>query len=312
MTPTTLAPDGAHRLTDLALIEAQGLDATSFVHNQLSNDFAQLPSTEARLAAYCSAKGRMLASLVGWRRGDGSVGLVCSQDIAQATLKRLKMFVMRADCTLRDASAEVQIWGLAGPSAMAWLGAHAPALVWGCAEHLGGALLRLHGAQGSARFWWIAPAEASAPPLPAMGEMAWRASEVYSGVAHITAPTVDQFVPQMLNYELVGGVNFKKGCYPGQEIVARSQYRGSIKRRCVILTAAAPAQVGQEIFHSAEPHQPAGMVVVSAQISSTESHVLAEIKVAALEAGTLHLASALGPVLTAQSMPYDIFQNVTD
>jgi folate-binding protein YgfZ len=125
-------------------------------------------------------------------------------------------------------------------------------------------------------------------------------------VPRIEAATVDQFVPQMLNFELVGGVDFKKGCYPGQEIVARSQYRGTIKRRSFLFDSAVPASAGQEIFHSGDPGQPAGLVV-----NAAGQRVLAEVKLAALDAGSLHLGAADGPVLVRQPMPYDVDIDVT-
>ena len=101
------------------------------------------------------------------------------------------------------------------------------------------------------------------PPLPALDAAAWRWLEVRSGVPRIVAATAEQFVPQMVNLELVGGVNFQKGCYPGQEVVARSQYRGTLKRRAFAVGGAAAMQPGQEIFHGADPGQPAGMVVLA-------------------------------------------------
>ena len=119
----------------------------------------------------------------------------------------------------------------------------------------------------------------------------------------IVAATAEQFVPQMINFEVVGGVNFQKGCYPGQEVVARSQYRGTIKRRAFVLTCDAAAQPGQEVFHDADPEQPAGMVVNAASLDSAHL-ALVEIKLAASESGRLHLGSASGPALQRVTQPY--------
>jgi folate-binding Fe-S cluster repair protein YgfZ len=110
----------------------------------------------------------------------------------------------------------------------------------------------------------------------------------------------------MLNYELVGGVDFQKGCYPGQEIVARSQYRGTIKRRMFLFEVGGEASAGQEVFHSADPAQPAGMVVNAAPMTGGRSAALVEVKLAMLEAGSLHLGAAGGPPLARGELPYDV------
>jgi folate-binding protein YgfZ len=134
---------------------------------------------------------------------------------------------------------------------------------------------------------------------------AWRLLEVRSGIPIIEAATVEQFVPQMLNYEIVGGVDFKKGCYPGQEVVARSQYRGTIKRRMFLFECDAMAVAGQEVFHSSDAEQPAGMVVNAAPLPGRPGcAALVEVKLAVLEAGSLHLAAAGGTPLIPVTMPY--------
>jgi tRNA-modifying protein YgfZ len=148
-----------------------------------------------------------------------------------------------------------------------------------------------------------------APPLaaPPLDIAAWRVLSVRSGVPVIEAATVDRFVPQMLNYELIGGVDFRKGCYPGQEVVARSQYRGTIKRRMFLFDVDAEAAAGQEIFHDADPGQPAGLVVNAAPIPGTPTFTaLVEVKLAALDGGSLHLASPQGSSLRRVALPYDV------
>jgi hypothetical protein len=287
---------GAMRLTDWGLIRAQGADVASFLHGQLTQDVQHLDLRHARLAGYCTAKGRLLASLVVWRSGADELLLACSADVLAATLKRLSMFVLRAKCKLSEAGPALGLHGLAGPAATQWLGANAPAAVWHCSEGAGVQIVRLPDGAGLARYLLVAPVDAPAPALPAMSADAWSWLEVNSGVARIVAPTVEQFVPQMVNFELVGGVNFQKGCYPGQEVVARSQYRGTIKRRAFVFESEAAAVPGQEVFHSADAGQPAGMVVNAA--SWCGSHrALVEVKLAALEGGGLHLGAGDGPRL---------------
>jgi folate-binding protein YgfZ len=303
---TSYALDGAAPLPHWGVIRAQGADAAAFLHGQLTNDFALLDSAHARLAGYCSAKGRLLASFVGWRHRDDELLLACSADLLAATQKRLSMFVLRAKCKLSDASAELRLLGLAGPSASAYLGTAAPAEVWGKTTHQGADVVRLPDAHGSVRYLWSAPLDVPPPALPAMDAQAWRWAEVASGVAQIEAKTVDQFVPQMINYELVGGVDFQKGCYPGQEVVARSQYRGTIKRRSFLFSTDAPMVAGQEVFHDADPSQPAGLVANAAASADGRHLGLVELKLAALEHGHLHLGAADGPVLNRAEMPYPL------
>lgn len=307
---TPFSLDGAVSLSHWGVIRAQGEDAASFLHSQLTNSVTTLDPRSARLAGYCSAKGRLLASFLVWKNGPDEILLACRADLLAATLKRLSMFVLRAKCKLSDASAEIRLVGLAGASAAAWLGGAAPVAAWARADHAGGSVIRLPVADGKSRFIWAAPATIALPDLPALPLDAWRWVEVDSGVPVIEAATVDQFVPQMLNFELLGGVDFQKGCYPGQEVVARSQYRGTIKRRTFLFDAAGPAAAGQEVFHSADPGQPAGMVANAApQIdpaSPAGSIVLAEMKLAALEGGSLHLGAPDGPLLSMRLMPYTV------
>ncbi len=300
LTPSNAAPiEGAARLLDWGLIRAKGPDAATFLHGQLTNDFTGLTPGQARLAGHCSAKGRLLATFVAWRQGD-DILLACSADLLPSALKRLSMFVLRAKCTLSDASAQVDLYGLAGTSATAWLGAAAPQGEWGVAQCGDAQVIRL----GPDRHLLAALAGTPAPVLPVLEEQAWRWLEVLSGVPRVVAATAELFVPQMVNFELVGGVNFQKGCYPGQEIVARSQYRGSIKRRAQLLFGAEVAQPGQEVFSSADPGQPAGHVVLAAALPGRGACALVELKIEALAAGTLHLGGPQGPGLTLGTLPY--------
>ena len=295
---------GALRLPDWAVLRARGPDSGTFLQSQLTQDVLGLSKDRVRLSGYCTAKGRLLASLWVWRIADDGFGLLCSADLAAPLLKRLSMYVLRAKCKLDDASAELTVWGLAGAAAVQWLGDAAVApgrtalrdVAW---------LLGLPSAEGQARHLLVQPAQAAAPALPPLDQSLWRRLEVTSGVPRITAATVERFVPQMINLERVGGVDFQKGCYPGQEVVARSQYRGTLKRRMHLFATDAAAQAGQELFHSDDPTQPAGMVVNAASDASG-TRLLAEVKLAALDSGSLHLVTAEGPVLRRLDLPYSI------
>jgi len=293
---TTALPHGALRLSDWGVIRASGSDAAKFLHGQLTQDVEHLPEGQARPAGYCSAKGRLMATFVAWRAG-ADILLACSADLLPPVLKRLSMFVLRAQCKLVDASAELPLWGIAGCAAGPdWTVTGAP----------GAQQIQLPPAvidgQAVARRLQVG---GSAPDTPALDEAAWRWLEVHSGVARIVAATVEQFVPQMINLELVGGVSFSKGCYPGQEVVARSQYRGTLKRRAQVVLSAVALAPASEIFHSADPGQPAGMVVLGGSWAGGHA-ALVEVKLAALQGGTLHAGTADGPALTPTTLPYAI------
>lgn len=300
LTPANIAQALSHPLpaalplADWGVIRAQGDDAAKFLHGQLTQDIERLAPGRAALAGYCSAKGRLLASFIVWRPAPDEVLLACSADLLPATLKRLQMFVLRARCKLSDASAERPLWGLVGEGA-------APAMsVWAC----DGGFVRLPDAVPGLPRWLQIGGDA--PALPALSAAAWQALEACSGVARIVGATVEQFVPQMVNLELAGGVNFQKGCYPGQEVVARSQYRGTVKRRAQLLTGPVAMQPAQEVFHSADPDQPAGMVVLAGTLGPGLHVALAELKLAALQDGTLHAGAPDGPVLALGALPYAI------
>ena len=309
-TPAEIAAlNGQVRLDDWGLIRAQGQDAASFLQGQLTQDVASLTPGVARLAGYCSAKGRLLASFVVWRDTAAAdtpdtFWLACSADLLTATLKRLSMFVLRAKCKLSDASAEFALVGVAGMESVAALGAGVPAAPWATAANAAGRLICLPNVAGLPRVVLVQAADAAPLALPALAPDDWAWLEVRSGVARIVAATVDQFVPQMVNLEVVGGVNFGKGCYPGQEVVARSQYRGTLKRRAMLFDADATLSPGQEVFHSADPGQPAGMVVIAAQRGNGSASALVEVKLAALAAGSLHAGAVDGPLLTPVALPY--------
>lgn len=280
-------------LSDWGVIRAQGADAASFLHGQLTQDFAMLGRDHARLAGFCTAKGRLLATMVGWRGADDEILLALPAETLAATLKRLSMFVLRAKCKLSDASGEFAVYGLLGTPA---------AEVWTLARDGDAVQIALPGAGRALR---VQPAASPAPAGAELSAADWAWAEAEAGMAWVRGATVEAFVPQMINFEVLGGVSFKKGCYPGQEIVARSQYRGTLKRRLQLFEVDATASIGQEIFHNADPEQPAG-VVAGTGTRDGRSVIAAEIKLAALEGGSLHLGAAGGPTLQPRALPYDI------
>jgi folate-binding protein YgfZ len=298
---------GIAPLSHLGVIRVAGEDAAKFLHGQLTQDFALLGMGEARLCGFLSAKGRMQASMIGFKRGPAEVLLVISQDLLPATLKRLSMFVMRAKAKLTDATADFSLYGLAGDSVTALAGGTAPA--WTKAEVGSASAVHLYPAAGQPRALWVAPAAEQAPAGPALDPALWRWSEVQSGVATLTQPLFEAFVPQMLNYESIGGVNFKKGCYPGQEVVARSQFRGTLKRRAYIAHADREVAVGAEVFAASDLEQPCGTVVQVAAAPGGGFDVIVSMQVSAAE-GAIQVGAADGVPLALQPLPYPLLDDI--
>ena len=201
------------RLSRYGLLAVTGADARDFLHAQLTNDVAHLPADRSAFAGWCTAKGRLLATLLVIPAPDGFL-LQLAKDIAPAVAKRLSMFVLRSKVKIADESDAWAQYGL-------W---DADLPVSGVAWHDGTVTVSL----GERRFLKIGRNLAQSC---AESEERWTLQEIRAGRPWISAATQDQFVPQMVNLETIGGVDFQKGCYPGQEIVARAQYRGQVKRR---------------------------------------------------------------------------------
>ncbi|MGZ5180964.1 MAG: CAF17-like 4Fe-4S cluster assembly/insertion protein YgfZ, partial [Ramlibacter sp.] len=157
---------------------------------------------------------------------------------------------------------------------------------------------------------WVAPAGTAAPAGAPLALDDWLWGEVRSGIAPVTAATFEAFVPQMLNYESVGGVNFKKGCYPGQEVVARSQFRGTLKRRAFVVHGEQPMRAGQEVFHAGDPEQPCGLVAEAAASPAGGWDAIVSIQLSAAEGGRLAVGAADGPAVTLQPLPYPLLADV--
>jgi folate-binding protein YgfZ len=297
---------GIAPLPHLGVIRVEGEDAAKFLHGQLTQDFALLGLTEARLAAFCNAKGRMQASFIGLKRSPTDILLVCSRDLLASTLKRLSMFVLRAKAKLSDASGDFVLLGLAGDTATALTGGDR--LAWTKTEVGAASLVTLYPADGVARALWLAPVGEAPPPGIAMDPATWLWMEVRSGVASVTPPIAEAFVPQMLNFESVGGVNFKKGCYPGQEVVARSQFRGTLKRRAYLVHADHPLAAGHDIFQDADLSQPCGSVAQAAASPHGGFDAIASLQVAAAAAGSLSLGP--GKAISLLPLPYPLLDDI--
>ena len=316
--------NSAADLADWGLIIVEGDDAASFLQNQLTNSVLGLTAVASpaiasgpyavRLVGYCSPKGRLIASawLGLFSKADGTscFGLFISKDIAASTAKRLGMFVLRSKVTVKDVTASWKITGYCTSGTLDTLEVDKTAILPRLPDVMtaGVAMQRVLIAEP------ITSDQASAEASSEDAQILWRSLEVMSAIPRIVAATQDQFVPQMVNFESVYGVDFKKGCYPGQEIVARSQYRGAIKRRLQLAhcpidqLANAPTGPGSEIFHADDAGQPAGMVVLSAPsiANARRMDFQIEIKTELQAGGTFHLGTPDGPILMLDQLPYPL------
>jgi folate-binding protein YgfZ len=283
------------------VIRVTGEQASAFLQGQLTQDVALLPPGAARLAGWCNPQGRLVASFIVCKRSPQEFWLACRRDLLAATLKRLSMFVLRTKARLSDATDELTVHGLIGPAA----DLAATGLTTDTAF-----LAPLPPADGVARALWRALADHPAPSVPALTLPLWDYAAVRSGVADVSAAVVGAFVPQMLNYESVGGVHFKKGCYPGQEVVARSQFRGAIKRRAFVGHADGAAQAGQPVFSAAEPDQPVGLIAQAAAAPQGGTAVIVSIQLTAAQASDLHAGAPDGPPLAGLHLPYALLEDV--
>lgn len=256
-------------LTHLALIEATGEDAKAFLHSQFTSDINHLGENQIQHTGWCTAKGRMQASFLAWRQNDRYL-LALSADLLEASQKRLQMFVLRAKVKLTALTDSTVMLGLAGPQAeeaLASAGLPCPPTPM-TADHQGEVtVMRLDGS----RFMVVAPESAMAElwqklttkARPA-GTAAWRWLDIQAAYPLVTLATKEEFVPQMADFEKIGGVSFHKGCYPGQEVVARTQYLGKVKRHLFRLSSQQALKAGDVLHSPDNPDQSCGMVMTAA------------------------------------------------
>jgi folate-binding protein YgfZ len=277
-------------LSNNALLRVSGDDAAAFLHAQLTNDVEALAVNRAQWNGWCSPKGRLLATFLLVRRADGFL-LMLPSEIAAPIAKRLGMFVLRSKVKIADVSDQYARRGIIGRST-----GPAPMEV---AEENSAILVGLeHG-----RIVAFMPPQSAAKPD--VGADAWELAAIRAGVPTITAATQEAFVPQMANFELVGGVSFKKGCYPGQEIVARMQYRGGLKRRMALVHVAGSErpQAGQSVYSAAFGEQAAGTIVNAAPAPEGGFDALVVAQIESLERRDLRWKSPDGPGLEVRSHP---------
>jgi tRNA-modifying protein YgfZ len=311
MNSTPASASSAHfaRLDQYGLIAVTGDDARAFLHAQLSNDIEHLSQDTARRAGYCSPKGRLLASFLVIPRPDGFL-LQVSKDLVAPIAKRLSMYVLRSKVKVSDAGdawSQFGVWGAQAGAKLDSAGFMVPANPLQAVESQSRILVSL----GDERFLVFSGPETATTleaNFSAADAQAWTLAEVRAGLPLVTLPTQDQFVPQMANFELVGGIDFKKGCYPGQEIVARTQYLGKLKRRMyrgTIDQGDSTPSPGQDLY--TDDPQPIGTIVNAAPKPEGGYEFLAVVQSSSVEQGdAIRVGSADGPRATIASLPYSL------
>lgn len=318
-------------LNDLAVIEISGADAAAFLNSQLTQDVAGLPPGRACLAGYCTAKGRLLASMVVWPDTQSDVPrlrALVKADLAESLVKRLSMFVLRAKAKLTveantvigvavdgdSQSLEPDSGGDAASKLLRLAGALRPdAQAYDTVTGDTGTWIAAPCATAGLNRWWFVPASPSEDHGALPDRQAdWQAADIEVGLPWVEAATQDLFIPQTLNLDLIEGVSFTKGCYPGQEVVARSHYRGTVKRRMargvITVQAEAPAGLpGVDLFNAKAPDNPCGRVINAAQpANGTTVHVLMEVQLADLDTADFRLAGPDGASIDIRPLPYEI------
>lgn len=297
-------------LTRYGLIRISGEDKREFLQGQFTNDIKKVSETDTQLSGYCSAKGRMLASFLVFQRG-GDLYIQLPLDRKETILKRLGMFVLRSQVSITDASESLSMLGVSG-TCLETLLPDAPTVDWHSVTDAELTLIRLPGDRP--RCLVIGPDEALVALWNALSTSAepttadfWTLMDIRAGIPGVYKETVEAFVPQMANLQLVNGVSFTKGCYTGQEVVARMQYLGKLKRRMYrvrIPVGEVPVR-GTELFSaSSESGQGAGRIVQATVTEDGTIEALAVMQISSAEANDVHLENEQGRALDIVDLPY--------
>jgi len=299
-------------LSHLGLLEISGADAVTFLQGQVTNDVKLLTGTNAHYSAYCNPKGRMLALFLAFAHYD-HLHLQFNRELLEPIMKRLKMYVMRSKVEIKDVSDSIIKFGINGPQAASMLASvfsKIPTVDYELVSLENGATLKLPSVNGDARFE-IFTDSTNAPVIwdalknncQIVEKPHWDWLEIQAGIPDVELKTQEQFVPQMLNLDILNGINFKKGCYTGQEIVARTHYLGTVKRRTYLAELAnqnAPA-AGDKVLDAAKNE--VGQIVRVAPNTANGFDALIELRIEAKEAGNMTCNDA---AITLKDLPYTV------
>ena len=295
------------------MLQLDGPDTHAFLQGQLTNDISLVTQTHSQNTGYCTAKGRLYASMLLWRN-ENAYYMLLPQELCEPVRKRLSMYILRSKVKAVDVSSKFALYGLGGtqaPTLVATLAGTAP----GAPHEV------VHGAEGAAiklpvdRFLLIVQATAATRVEAACTQCApvsesglWSALDIAAGIPNVVAATQEQFVPQTVNFDLIGAVSFGKGCYPGQEIVARAHYLGRVKQRMVRarIVAKEPPQPGDKLYSTEYGGQASGMVVNSVAVNENTHEVLAVVQSSSIDTTTVHWHAPDGPALQLLPLPYAV------
>lgn len=306
-------------LSQFGTLRVSGEEAQPFLQNLLSNDIREVSLARAQLSSLNSPKGRMLSTMLIWREGNDYL-LQLPRVLCEPIRKQLSIYVLRAKVKISDASDEIISLGLSGPAAREILSkrfGELPQLPLGCIGIEQGGVMKINDTRlqinttaQHATMLWQTLSQRAQP----VGSGCWDWLNIRSGIPVILPQTQEQFVAQMVNFDLIGGVNFKKGCYPGQEIVARMQYLGKLKRRMYLAHIDTPAhldssdvpQAGDELFSADMEGQASGMTVNAAPAPGGGYDVLAAVQISSRETQTVYWKMLQGTALQFLPLPYSL------
>jgi folate-binding protein YgfZ len=305
-------------LSHFGVLKVSGEDAQSFLQNLFSSDVKAVTPAQAQWSSFNTAKGRILATFLVWQTGPDYF-LQLPKSLAAALQKKLSMYVLRSKVKITDVSDELVCLGLAGKEANALALeslAAVPADILGATQSAGASVIRLGQdrlvafvAPQAASMLWESLACGSRPA----GAAVWDWLNIRAGIPVVLPATQEEFVPQMANLELIGAVNFKKGCYPGQEIVARMQYLGRLKQR-MYLAHLPPAHIpgnsalqpGDKLYSAEMEGQSSGTVVNAAPAPGGGYDLLAVVQISSRASHSVHLGSPQGAALEFLPLPYPL------
>ncbi len=294
-------------------LSVDGPDANKFLQGQTTCDFREVTAEQSRPGAFCTPKGRMVTNFHAGVMGDHHHLLRMRREMVGATAEVMGKYIVFSKAELRDDSEALVALGLYGPEAQALLSAHfgsCPQQALQSQAVDNGLLLQLD--EAGQRFEaWLAPEAALALWSAAQGQLQvagsafWELANIRAGAGEVCLATREEFIPQLLNLHLTGAVSFKKGCYTGQEVVARMHYRGKLKRHMYRASLAAPAPAPGTPLFVADNSQSIGDVVMAVEIGDNHSELLAVLTSEAVATGGIQLEGG-SAALDIGELPYAI------
>jgi tRNA-modifying protein YgfZ len=300
-------------LSDSGLLSLEGDDARGFLHSQLTCDVDALASTSSRYGGYCTPKGRLLATFLLWQR-DGTYYLRVPQALREGLQQQLTKFILRSKVKAADASASHVQFGVSGDGAdklMQGVFGNVPTEPHQVRHAVAATLIKLP----VNRYLVVATAK-NAPDISAALQKCtasaattiWNWLDIRAGIPVITPATLEEFVPQWVNLDLIDGVSLSKGCYPGQEIVARMHYLGRLKQRMYLarIESAGIPQAGDKLYSPKFAEQACGMIVNAALAPEGGYDALAVMQIDQAQDGNVHWREINGPGLKFLKLPYSV------